>query len=97
MEWVVLLVVVAVVVTFVRVLLITDLIATRGGLVWLVTNSIIGLILLFLTNLVVSPPIPINPLTILICALGGVFGWLTILILRLLQLGFYVPVVALFT
>jgi hypothetical protein len=48
------------------------------------------MMLLFLTNLVVSPPIPLNILTILVCVVG-VVGWLIILILYLLQIAFYVP------
>lgn len=38
----------------------------------LVTNSIVGLVLLFLTNLFLADDIPINLLTIVICAIGGV-------------------------
>ncbi len=54
----------------------------------LIVNAIVGLVLLFLTNLVISPPIPINIITILICALGGVVGWLIILILHILGVAF---------
>ena len=61
---------------------------TTALLVGLAVNAIVGLILLFLTNVVVSPPIPINLLTILICAIGGVVGWLIILVLHLLQIAF---------
>ncbi len=65
----------------------------RGGsLSGLVINGIVGVILLFLTNLVLSPPIPINLLTVLICAIGGVLGWLVILILHILGVAFYVAV-----
>jgi hypothetical protein len=69
------------------------LIATQGGLeifVGLAGHAIVGLVLLFRTNLIVSPPIPINLFTILISAIG-VVGWLIILILYLLQKAFYVP------
>jgi hypothetical protein len=45
-------------------------------------------VLLLLTNLVLSPPIPINILTVLICAIGGVVGWLIILLLHLLAVAF---------
>ena len=58
----------------------------------LAINAVVGLILLFLTNLVLSPPIPINILTVLICAIGGVVGWLIILILHILGIAFYVAV-----
>jgi SigmaK-factor processing regulatory protein BofA len=83
MEWVVLIVVVIAVVA------VLVLVArTTALLVGLAVNAIIGLILLFLTNLFVSPPIPINLLNILICAIGGVVGWLIILVLHLLQIAF---------
>jgi hypothetical protein len=81
MEWVVLLIVVVVVGAV--------LISSGIRFVWaLLTNAIIGLVLIFLTNLFLSPPIPINLLTILISAIGGVIGWLIILILNLLGVAF---------
>jgi hypothetical protein len=69
------------------------LVLTRGGryLGQLIVNGIIGVVLLFLTNLVLGDEIPINVLTILICAIGGVIGWLIILVLHLLGVAFYVP------
>jgi len=45
-------------------------------------------ILLFLTNLFLEDDIPINLITILICAIGGVVGWLIILVLHLLEIAF---------
>ena len=65
----------------------------RGGrqLGRFVVNALIGIVLLFLTNLFITPPIPINIITVLICAIGGVLGWLIILILYLLGVAFYVP------
>ena len=54
----------------------------------LAINAVVGVVLLLLTNLVLSPPIPINVLTILICAIGGVVGWLIILLLHLLAVAF---------
>jgi hypothetical protein len=63
--------------------------ASLGGIA---VNAVVGLVLLFLTNLVLSPPIPINIITVLICAIGGVFGWLIILILHILGIAFYVSV-----
>ena len=81
MEWVVLLVVV--------VLVLAVLIRSGIRFVWaLLTNAIIGVLLIFVTNLFLSPPIPINLLTILISAIGGVIGWLIILILNLLGVAF---------
>ena len=46
------------------------------------------MILLFLTNLFLEDDIPINLITILICAIGGVVGWLIILVLHLLEIAF---------
>jgi len=54
----------------------------------LVANTIVGLILLFLTNLFLSDEVPLNVLTIVICALGGVVGWLVIVVLHLLGVAF---------
>ena len=54
----------------------------------LIINAIVGVILLFLTNLVLADDIPINLLTVIICAIGGVLGWLVILILHLLGVAF---------
>jgi hypothetical protein len=69
------------------------LVLARGGryLGQLIINGIIGVVLLFLTNLVLADDIPINVLTALICAIGGVIGWLIILVLHLLGIAFYVP------
>ena len=75
-------------------LLATD-IALEGGLVGLAINAVVGVLLLFLTNLFLSPPIPINLITVLICAIGGVVGWMIIVVLYLLQIAFYVPETAL--
>jgi hypothetical protein len=83
MEWVVLLIVVG--------LLLAVLLVVGWGirLLWaLLINAVVGLVLIFLTNLFLSPPIPINILTILISAIGGVVGWLIILMLHLLGLAF---------
>jgi SigmaK-factor processing regulatory protein BofA len=60
----------------------------RVSLTNLAINAIVGVVLLLLTNLVLSPPIPINILTVLICAIGGVVGWLIILLLHLLAVAF---------
>jgi hypothetical protein len=63
-----------------------------GSASTLLVNALLGIVLLFLTNLFVSPPIPINIITVLICAVGGVLGWLIILILHILGIAFYVAV-----
>jgi hypothetical protein len=54
----------------------------------LIANTIVGLILLFLTNLFLSDEVPLNLLTIVICAIGGVVGWLVIVILHVLGVAF---------
>ncbi len=63
-----------------------------GSLGTLVLNGLLGVVLLFLTNLFLEEDIPINLLTILICAVGGVIGWLIILILHLLGIAFTITV-----
>ena len=60
----------------------------RVSPVQLAINAVVGVVLLILTNLVLSPPIPINLLTVLICAIGGVVGWLILLLLHLLAVAF---------
>jgi len=96
MELLVLIVVVILAVGLGILVLLTTDIALEGGLVGLAINAVIGVLLLFLTNLFLSPPIPINIITVLICAIGGVIGWLIIVVLYLLRIAFYVPVTALF-
>ena len=96
MELLVLIVVVILAAALVILALLATDIALEGGLVGLAINAVVGVLLLFLTNLFLSPPIPINIITILICAIGGVVGWLIIVVLYLLQIAFYGPVVALF-
>ncbi len=54
----------------------------------LIGNAIVGVILLFLTNLFLADDLPINVITVIICAILGVVGWAIILILHLLGLAF---------
>ena len=54
----------------------------------LIANAIVGLVLLFVTNLFLSDDVPVNLLTIVICAIGGVVGWLVIVLLYLLGVAF---------
>jgi hypothetical protein len=54
----------------------------------LIGNAILGVILLFLTNLFLADDLPINIITVVICAILGVVGWAVILILHLLGLAF---------
>ncbi len=81
-------------VLIVLIVLVLLLVLGRGGadsLSGLVINGIVGVVLLFLTNLLVlTEDIPINLITILICAIGGVFGYLLILVLHLLGIAFSV-------
>jgi hypothetical protein len=70
------------------VVLLLLLVQGRVSPINLAINALVGVVLLVLTNLVLSPPIPINLLTVLICAIGGVVGWLIILILHILAIAF---------
>ena len=54
----------------------------------LVANAVMGLILLFVTNLLLTDDVPVNLLTLAICAVGGVLGWLAIVVLHLLGAAF---------
>lgn len=65
---------------------------SAGSLSGLIVNGILGIVLLFLTNLFLADDIPINILTVAICAIGGVVGWLVILVLHVLGIAFYVSV-----
>jgi hypothetical protein len=96
MELLVLMVVVILMVALLILGFLTTEMLSEAGLVGLGANGVVGVVLLFLTNLVVSPPIPINLITVLICVIGGVVGWLIIVVLYLLRVAFYVPVIALF-
>jgi hypothetical protein len=70
------------------VVLVLLLMQGRVSPVGLAINALVGVVLLILTNLVLSPPIPINVLTVLICAIGGVLGWLILLLLHVLAIAF---------
>ncbi len=70
------------------VVLVLLLMQGRVSPVGLAINALVGVVLLILTNLVLSPPIPINVLTVLICAIGGVVGWLILLLLHVLAIAF---------
>src|ERR671917_23245 len=81
------------IVLIVLLVLVALILLGRGGsLMGLVVNGIVGVILLFLTNLVLADDIPINLITILICAIGGVVGCLVILVLHVLGIAFTVAV-----
>jgi SigmaK-factor processing regulatory protein BofA len=70
------------------VILVLLLVQGRVSVVNLAINALVGIVLLILTNLVLSPPIPINVLTVLICAIGGVVGWLILVLLHVLAISF---------
>ena len=77
------------IILIVLVVLVVLLLVSRSRTVWgLIVNGVIGVILLFLTNLFLEDDIPVNLVTILICAIGGVVGWLIILVFHLLEIGF---------
>lgn len=56
----------------------------------LIFNAGLGLVLLVLSNLLLSPPVPANLITILVCVIGGVVGWLIVMVLHILGIAFYV-------
>jgi hypothetical protein len=56
----------------------------------LIFNAGLGLVLLVLSNLLLSPPVPANLITILVCVIGGVGGWLIVMVLHILGMAFYV-------
>ncbi|MDI6720125.1 MAG: pro-sigmaK processing inhibitor BofA family protein [Methanomicrobiales archaeon] len=47
----------------------------------LVVNAIVGVLLLFIANIFLQPDIPINIITVLISAIGGIVGVALILLL----------------
>ncbi len=54
----------------------------------LIINAIIAFLILFLLNAIFSLGIPINIITVLIVAIGGLVGLLLIIILRLMKVAF---------
>lgn len=78
--------IVLVVVVVLVILLLLGGIARR--LPGLIVNGIVGVVLLFVTNIFLAEDLPINLLTVAICAVGGVVGWLVILALHVLGIAF---------
>jgi SigmaK-factor processing regulatory protein BofA len=77
------------IILIVLVVLVVLLLISRSRTVWgLVVNGVIGVILLFLTNLFLADDIPINLITVLIWAIGGVVGGLIISVCHLLEIAF---------
>jgi hypothetical protein len=54
----------------------------------LIINSLIAIIVLLLLNAIFGFGIPINILTVLIVAIGGLIGLLLVIILRLMNVAF---------
>jgi hypothetical protein len=54
----------------------------------LIINSLIAIVILWLLNAIFGFGIPINIITVLIVAVGGIVGLLLIIILRLLKVAF---------
>ena len=58
------------------------------GLVWLIVNSIIGIVALFLVNILPVVNIPINVWSVLIVVFGGIPGFILLIILDVLKIAF---------
>ena len=54
------------------------------SVIYLIINSVLGLIILFAANLVLGLEIAYSWLVILICAIGGIIGAVIVIILQLL-------------
>ena len=78
------------IVLVVLVVLVALVLLGRGvsSLFGLVANAIVGVVLLFVTNLFLADDLPIDLLRVIICAIGGVVGWLVILALHVLGIAF---------
>ncbi len=59
-----------------------------GNPIALIINAIIAFLILFLLNAIFGLGIPINIITVLIVAIGGIVGLLLIIILRLMKVAF---------
>ncbi|MCX6771252.1 MAG: pro-sigmaK processing inhibitor BofA family protein [Candidatus Micrarchaeota archaeon] len=55
----------------------------------LLVNSVIAIVLLMLLNIIFRVGIPINIITVLIVAIGGIIGLLLILLFRYSNVAFY--------
>jgi hypothetical protein len=55
----------------------------------LLFNSVIALVILWLLNMIFRVGIPINIITVLIVAIGGILGLLLILLFRFSNVAFY--------
>lgn len=55
----------------------------------LLINSVFAIIILFLLNMIFNVGIPINIITVLVVAIGGIIGLLLILLFRFSNVAFY--------
>lgn len=55
----------------------------------LIVNSVFAIVILLLLNMVFRVGIPINMITILVVAIGGIVGLLLILLFRFSKVAFY--------
>ncbi len=77
------------IILIVLVVLVVLLVLSRSRTAWgLIVNGLIGVVLLFLTNIFLEDDIPIDLIAILVCAIGGVVGWLIIVVFHLLGIAF---------
>ena len=77
------------IILIVLVVLVVLLVLSRSRTVWgLIVNGLVGVVLLFLTNIFLEDDIPIDLIAILVCAIGGVVGWLIIVVFHLLGIAF---------
>ncbi len=58
------------------------------GIVWLVINSVIGIVALILVNILPVVNIPINIWTVLIVVFGGIPGFVLLILLDVLKIAF---------
>jgi hypothetical protein len=54
----------------------------------LIVNAVIGVVLLWILNLFLSPPVVINIWSVLISAIGGILGVIIVLLLHFLGIAF---------
>jgi len=58
------------------------------NIVGLVVNAVIGVVILWLLNLFLTPPVAINIWSILISAIGGIAGVIIVIVLHFLGIAF---------
>ncbi len=58
------------------------------NIVGLVVNAVIGVVILWLLNLLLTPPVAINIWSILISAIGGIAGVIIVIVLHFLGIAF---------